>query len=192
MSEELSEESFWKGMLKKHWPGFLIFLVACVGLIIGMFYILLIYIANSEIGGYGAWTLAEFSVGTAVLWCILLILWELLLAFLPFIGFCCLVGALYWYVILPEEDKEAIKARDRKDKKKKRKHHKSEGSGISFLFTLAFLIVVFVEGHWLIPIGTIPYTYWIHAFITGFIWICIIAGIPMAIYGIFYLFRKSK
>ena len=190
MSEELSEEAFWKGMLKKHWPGFLIFLAACVSLVIGVFCILLTYIPNSEIGNYGSWTLAEFSVGTGILWCLLLILWEFLLAILPFIGFCCLVGALYWYVILPEEDKEAIKARERKEKKKK--HHQKEGGGISFLFTIAFLIVVFVEGYWLTPFGSVPYSYWIQAFLTGFIWTCIIASVPMVIFLIYWLFKKSK
>jgi hypothetical protein len=192
MSEELSDESFWKGMAKKYWVAVLILGLACVGACIGFFNILLIYVENSDIGGYGAWTLADFSIGTGILWMLLLILWELLLIFLPFIGFCGLIVGLYWFVILPEEDKEAIKARDNKDKKKKHRHQ-GEGGGISFLFFIAFLIVVFVQGNWLTTFGSILYIYWIQAWLTGFIWVCIIAGIPAIVIGLLYLgYRRSK
>ena len=40
MSEELSEESFWKGMAKKYWVAILILGLACVGACIGFFNIL--------------------------------------------------------------------------------------------------------------------------------------------------------
>jgi len=189
MSEELSEEAFWKGMVKKYWVGFLILLLVCVGFFIWFFNILLIYIANSDIGGYGLWTLDNFSVGTSILWLLSLIGWELLLGGLPFVGVCGLIVALYWFVILPEEDKEAIKARESKDKKKK--HHQKEGGGVSFLFTIAFLIVIFVQGHWLTPFGSLTYSYLIQAYIIGFMWVCIIAAIPAVIILLWY-FSKTE
>ena len=190
MSEELSEEAFWKGMIKKYWVGFLILLLVCVGFFIWFFTILLTYIANSDIGGYGLWTLDKFSVGTFILWLLSLIGWELLLGVLPFVGIVCLIVAIYWFVILPEEDKEAIKARDRKDKKKK---HTKEGGGVSFIFTIAFLIVVFVDGHWLTEFGdpSVPYSYWIQAYLIGFIWVCIIAAIPAVILFLYWVTRKT-
>jgi len=192
MSEEKSDETFWMGMAKKHWVAILILVLAVVGVFIGFFCIILTFVANSDVGGYGTWTLAEFSIGTGILWFLLLILWELLLAFLPFIGFCCLILAIYWYVILSEEDKEAIKARDRKEKSKKKKRTQEGGGGITFLFTIAFLIVVFIQGQWLTPVGTLPYSYWIEAWLTGFIWCCIIAGIPILVIIILYLVFRSK
>ena len=70
MSEELSEEAFWKGMIKKYWVGFLILLLVCVGFFIWFFTILLTYITNSDIGGNGLWTLDDFSGGTSILWLI--------------------------------------------------------------------------------------------------------------------------
>ena len=188
MSEELSEEAFWKGMIKKYWVGFLILLLVCVGFFIWFFTILLTYIANSDIGGYGLWTLDNFSVGTSILWLLSLIGWELLLGFLPFAGIAGLIVAIYWFVILPEEDKEAIKARDCKDKKKK---HTKEGGGVSFLFTIAFLIVVFVDGHWLTPFGSLSYSYLIKAYLIGFIWVCIIAVIPAVIIFLYWVTTKS-
>ena len=190
MSEEKSDETFWKGMAKKHWVFFLILGLLVVGLIIGFFTILLTYVANSDLGGNGTWNLGQFSVGTGIAWFLLLILWELLIGFLPFIGVCCLFVVIYWFVVVSEEDKVAFKAREKKEKKKK--HRQKEGGGITFLFTIAFLIVVFVEGHWLTPVGNLPYSYWIQAWLTGFIWVCIVAGIPILILAILYLVYKSK
>lgn len=191
MSEEKSEETFWMGMAKKHWVFVLILAIAFVGFIIGIFCILLTFVANSDVGGYGLWTLADFSIGTGILWFLLLFLWELLLAFLPFIGFCCIVAGIYWFVILSEEDKEAIKAREKKEKKKK--HRKEEGGGgITCLFTIAFLIVVFVQGQWLTPVGDLVYSYWIQAWLTGFVWVLIIAGIPALVIIILYCVFRSK
>ncbi len=188
MSEELSEEAFWKGMIKKHWVGFLILLLVCVGFFIWFFTILLTYIANSDIGGNGLWTLDYFSVGTSILWLLSLIGWELLLGFLPFGGIFCLILAIYWFVILPEEDKEAIKARESKDKKKKRT---KEGGGVSFLFTIAFLIVVFIDGQWLTPFGSLTYSYLIQAYLIGFIWVCIIASIPAVILFLYWVTKET-
>ncbi len=193
MSEEKSDESFWMGMAKKHWVFFLILGLLVVGLIIGFFAILLTFVANSDIGGYGLWTLADFSMGTGILWFLLVFLWELLLGFLPFIGACCLFVAIYWFVIVSEEDKAEFKAREKKDKKKKRRKQE-EGSGITFLFTLAFLIVVFAQGNWLTPFGdaSLTISYWIEAWLTGFIWVCIIFGIPAVIIAILYFVYRSK
>ena len=188
MSEELSEEAFWKGMIKKYWVGFLILLLVCVGFFIWFFTILLTYIANSDIGGNGLWTLDDFSVGTSILWLLSLIGWELLLGFLPFGGIFCLILAIYWFVILPEEDKEAIKARESKDKKKKRT---KESGGVSFLFTIAFLIVVFIDGNWLTPFGSLPYSYLIQAYLIGFIWVCIIAAIPAVIIFLYWISKET-
>jgi len=190
MSEELKEETFWKGMAKKHWPAILIFMLVCLGFFIWFFTIILLYVDNSAIGGNGSWFLTDFSIGTGILWLLVLIGWELLLAVLPTVGVLCLIVAIYWFAILSEEDKEAIKARDRKDKKKK--YRKTEGGGFTFLITIAFLIVVFVDGNWLTPIGSVPYSYWIGAYIQGFIWVCIIAGIPILILFLIYIFVKSK
>ncbi|MFX0075709.1 MAG: hypothetical protein ACFE96_09715, partial [Candidatus Hermodarchaeota archaeon] len=64
--------------------------------------------------------------------------------------------------------------------------------GDSALFTIAFLIVVFVQGQWLTPFGSLSYTYWIQAWLTGFIWVCIVFGIPLAIIITIYLLYRAK
>ena len=188
MSEESSEDIFWKGMIRKHWVGFLILVLVCIGFFIVFFAIMLAYVAGSAIGGYGAWFLTDFSVGTGILWLLVLFGWELLLGVLPFGGLFLLILGIYWAVILSEEDKAAIKARDRK----KKKYRKTEGGGFSFLITIAFLIVVAVEGNWLTPVGSLPYSYWILAYLTGIIYVCLIFGIPILVLVILYLIYKGK
>ena len=190
MSEESKEDTFWKGIIRKYWVAFLILALVVVGFFIVFFIIILAYVENSAIGGFGTWTLAEFSVGTGILWLLVLFGWELLLGVLPFGGLCLLILGIYWAVILSEEDKAEIKARDRK----KKKYRKTEGGGFTFLITIAFLIVVFVDGQWLTPIGSpsLPYSYWIQAYLTGFIYVCLIFGIPILILFILYLVYKGK
>lgn len=190
MSEESKEDTFWKGIIRKYWVAFLILALVVVGFFIVFFTIILAYVENSAIGGFGTWTLAEFSVGTGILWLLVLFGWELLLGVLPFGGLCLLILGIYWAVILSEEDKAAIKARDRK----KKKYRKTEGGGFTFLITIAFLIVVFVDGQWLTPIGSpsLPYSYWIQAYLTGFIYVCLIFGIPILVLALIYLVYKGK
>jgi len=191
MSEDLSEElSFWKGMVKKHWVITLIVLIAFVGVVIGGIAVVLSYMPSSQIGFYGLGTFDDFSVGTFILWWIFLILWEFVLVILPFIGFCCVVGGLYWFVIMSEEDKEAIKSREKNEKE--HRHHTKEGGGIGFIFTIAFLIVVFIDGNWLTTFGTMPYSYFVIAWLRGFIWTMIIVGIPVGVISFIYFWRKIK
>ncbi|MHA1476641.1 MAG: hypothetical protein ACTSPU_00430, partial [Promethearchaeota archaeon] len=91
MSEESKEDTFWKGIIRKYWVAFLILALVVVGFFIVFFTIILAYVENSAIGGFGTWTLAEFSVGTGILWLLVLFGWELLLGVLPFGGLCLLI-----------------------------------------------------------------------------------------------------
>ena len=71
---------------------------------------------------------------------------------------------------------------------RKKNWHQKEG-GIGFLFFISFLIVVAFDGKLLTQFGNLTYSYWIQASLTGFVWICIFASIPV---GIYYLLRFIK
>jgi hypothetical protein len=66
--------------------------------------------------------------------------------------------------------------------------HQKE-SGIGFLFFISFLIVVAIDGEMLTQFGNLTYNYWIQAWLTGFVWLCIVVSIPV---GIYYLLRYIK
>lgn len=190
MSDEVSEETFWGRMIKKHWYVVIIYGIAIVGLVLGGFLVLWKYIESWSALGPTT-TFNEFSLGTAVLWIIFLILWELLYVWLPVIGYCIIVTLVLWYKILPEEDKQAIKSREKKEKKKIKKYGGGSG-GAGILFFLVFMLVVYIDGNFWVDSGSLSYSYYIYAYLMGFMWIFIVLGIPFLIIIIVYLSKKWK
>jgi len=187
MSDEFN---FWMGMIKKYWYALVVFGIAIVGFIVGAIVVLMLYISAPDIAGGGTWTLDDFSLGSALLWIIFLILWELLTVVLPFVVFCGIVAVLFWYVILPEEDKSAIKERERREKHSKKTNQ--GGGAAGFIFFLAFLCVVAIEGNFWTVAGDLTYSYYIFAYLRGIMWTCIVLGIPALIVGIIFLSKKWR
>ena len=191
MSDEISEESFWKRIIKKHWYVMLIYGIAFVGLVIGVFLVLQKFIGSPDIAGGGSWTFDQFSLGAAILWILILIGWELLLVILPFLVYCGIVTAILWYKVISEEDKATIKNRTKKEKKKHRKQY-GGGGAAGILFFIAFLLVVFIDGNLWTPAGSLSYSYYIYAYLVGFMWTLIVLGIPGLIIGIIFLRKWWK
>jgi len=190
MSEEVSEESFWMGMIKKYWYAIIIYGIAIIGAVVGGVLVLMRFIAAPDIAGGGTWNLGQFSVGAVILWCIFLFLWELLLVILPVIVYFIIATVIFWYVVLSEEDKTAIKSRE---KKKRRIKKSTGGSGAGgFLFFIAFIIVLLIDGTFWTPLGTLPYTYFLFAYLIGTMWTVIVLGSPVLIGVIIYLVYKSR
>ncbi len=189
MSSEVSEETFWMGMIKKHWYVLIIYGIAIVGLVVGGFLVLWKYIESWSALGPTT-TFNDFSLGSLILWGIFLFLWELLLVVLPVIGYCIIVTVILWYKILPEEDKQAIKSREKKKTKTKKAAGGSGGAG--FLFFLVFMLVVYIDGNFWVPAGSLSYSYYIYAYLMGFMWVFIVLGIPFLIIIIIYLSKKWK
>jgi hypothetical protein len=187
MSEEFV---FWKGMMKKYWYALVIFGIAVVGAIIGVVVVLMLYIGAPDIAGAGTWTFDDFSLGAGILWIIFLVLWELLCVVLPFIVFCGIIVAIFWYGILSDEDKAAFKDREKKEKHPKKARNGGGAAGI--LFFIAFVLVVLIDGNLWVRSGDLSYSYYIFAYLTGFMWTCIVLGIPVLIIGILYLLKKWK
>ena len=196
-SMKVLDEMFWKRFIRKHWVITIIFAAAAVGALIGGILVLLLYIPASEVGGFGAWTFDEFSMGTAFVWGLLLILWEFLLVALPTAAFFGILIALLWFRILSEDDKEELKKRDKESKEEKKKwerlrgkKYEGGGGGFSFLLFIGVCIYVFIDGNWLTPFGSLSFSYFIYAYLTVFVWVSIIFGIPLVILIILWLSGK--
>ena len=190
MSDEISEEKFWMGMIKKHWYVLIIYGIALAGLIAGGFIVLWKYIESWSVYPPTT-TFDQFSLGGLVLWVIWLILWELLYVWLPVIGYCIIVTVILWYKIIPEEDKQAIKSREKKEKKKTKQAAGGSG-GAGFLFFLVFMLVVYIDNNYWELAGNLSYSYYLYAYLWGVFWVCIVLGIPFLIIIIIYLSRKWK
>ncbi len=188
--EEVSDEAFWKGKLRKHWKTLFVIIVAGICVFIGALLVLIWFIDSSPLGGYGKWYFNDWTLNYVVGFWILIILWELLLvgvpAFLFFGG-----GGYLWWRKLPEEEKQEFKERE-----KKAKSHRAEkyggGGGFSFFMFIAYCIYIAVDGNYNERFGTQPYTYWLSAYFLTFMWIFIFLGVPVAIILIILYFTKWR
>lgn len=197
IEKEIMKEvrDFIRVLLKKYWYILLIVLIGVVGAVVGGFTVALLYIESSEIGGYGTWTFNDFSVGNSLLFIIMAIVWLLLLVVLPTLGYFALVGSIFWWKIISADNKAYIKEKlkhdDRKEEKKahRKKHAKKTGSsgGFTFFTFIIFLIVIFAEGNWLVPFGSLEYSYFIYTYLEILIWIGVIGGIAGLVVFILWL-----
>ena len=186
---ETTDLSYYKELCKKHWKILTIFIIAGIGCVIGLFLVLLFQINTSWVGGNGTWNLGEFSIGTTLLFCIQLMLWEFLLVFLPGIAFFCITGYLWWKK-LPEEEKNEIKEREKKERELKTKQY-GGGGAIGFFIWIAFFIIVFVQGNWLTPFNALSYTYFVTAGLQALLWIVLLIILPAVILGLIWFIRKN-
>ncbi len=192
MSEEKSEEPYWKEFAKKNWKLIAIAIAACVVLFIVALVVIISYINTSPIGGQGTWTVDQWTLNNIVGFIIQIVLWELLLVGLPagvFFG----VGGYIWYTRLSDEEKQDMKAREKANKHRKRNAGGSGGGG--FFMFIAYCIYLAGQGKYDTPFGNESYSYWVFAMFYTLMWIFIIIGIPVVIILIivyFTVWRKKS
>jgi MFS family permease len=178
--EEVSDETFWKGSLRKHKNALIIMIIAGICLFIGAILVgIWVLEANPfvdpRIGTFNDWTL-NYVVG----FIILIILWELLFIGVPaalFFG----VGGYLWWNGLPEEEKKEFKEREKKKKSRKAEKWGGGGGGFSFFMFIAYCIYIAVDGNYNTIFGLKSYTYWLYSYMLTFMWIFIVLGVPVAI-----------
>ncbi len=192
MSEELSEEAFWKEKIKKHCKTFVIIIIACICAAIGALLVLFWFIQTSPIGTFGTAFIGDWNLDWIVGFIILIILWELLFVGIP-AGLFFGLGGYLWWRRLPADEKQEFKDREKKNKHRKR-NTGGEG-GFSFFMFIAYCIYIAVDGNYFTPFGALPYTYWVYAWFLTVMWILIVLGIPAGIVLIivyFTVWRKKS
>ena len=178
MSEELSDELYWKKTIKNHLTAFIIIIIAGVCIVTGAVLVLFWFIETSPIGLQGTATLDQWSLDWIVGFYILMILWELLFVGIPTGLFFGVGGYIFWSR-LPDEEKQEHKARDKKESHRKR--NAGGGGGGSFFMFIAYCIYMGIQGNYYAPFGSQPYSYWVYSWFLTIMWILIIFGIPICI-----------
>jgi len=178
MSEELSEEQYWKKKIKEHMPLFIIIIIAAVVAFIGALVVIIWFIETSPIGAQGTALIGDWSLDWIVGFYILIILFELLFVGIP-AGLFFGVGGYIWWKRLPEEEKAEYKAREKKNKHRKRNAGGSGGG--SFLMFIAYCIYMGIQGSYYAPFSSQPYSYWVYGMFYTLMWMFIIFGIPICI-----------
>lgn len=187
--KEKAEEKFWRSLARRYWYIVMIFGIILVGAIIGFILTLDWYIKVSAIGGFGSWTFNEFSLGEAILWCLFFVLWLLLFVGLPTLAIGGFFAAITWFVVLPPDVKDAIRAQPKGVAGTKR----TGGSGgFNFLLFVGVCLKVWLDGNWFTKFAFLPIGYFIYTWLLVLVWALIIFGIPAAIIGLIWFAMKCE
>jgi len=190
-SNDVSEEQYWKDVIKKHTNAFIVLIIAGVCAIIGVLLVLFWIIevnpfVDPQTGFIGDWTL-NYIVG----FCIQLFLAELLFVGAP-AGLFFGIGGYLWWRKLPEDEKQEFKEREKKETHRKRDF--GGGGGFSFFMFIAYCILIAVKGHYNTPLGDIEWGWWVYKWFETLMWILIVLGIPAAIilYIVYHKYWRKK
>jgi hypothetical protein len=192
-TESLKEDNtFFKNLLKKH-----LNLAVVLTLAIAIFFALGIFIAvwwveNSHYGGFGLWTLNDWSLVNLLLFTVYLVGLEVVV--FAILGTILLI-VLYFgvYVKLPEEERILFKRKKTEEEKKRWKQRtarwsrKKESGGFGFFIFISFLIFILIDGNLETNIGALSYSYWFFAWLKGFAVMSIVGFFIYIGYGLWIL-----
>ncbi len=181
MSEELSDELYWKKTIKNHLTAFIVVIIAGAIAFIGALLVVIWFIETSPIGAQGTALIGAWNLDWIVGFYILIILFELLFVGIP-AGLFFGVGGYIWWSRLPDEEKAEFKAREKKNKHRKRNAGGSGGGGL-FMF-IAYCIYISLSSNginYYAPFSSQPYSYWVYGMFYTLMWIFIIIGVPAGI-----------
>jgi uncharacterized BrkB/YihY/UPF0761 family membrane protein len=188
-SDELSEEQFWKGIIKEYRNPFIIAIIAGICVFIGALLVGFWFMEITPLGRGGAALVGEWRLNWVVGFMLLVTVFELLFVGVPAGLFFGLGGYLWWHNLAPEK-KQVFK--DREKKKTKRKQEYGGGGGFGFFMFLAYCIYHGMANTYNAPFSSHPYSYWVYTWFLTLMWIFIYFGIPVAIICIVLYFTKWK
>jgi len=176
--ENLTEEtrteagSDWRTFFRRHWGAVAAFVVVAALAVAWAVYVFWWFAGNAQSTGLVPSALGFWTMGNLVNFIIYSILWELLLVGIPAV--VAAVAAWMWWRRIPNEERMGYHWG--------RRSRSAGGSGgVGSLLFVAFVIKVYVDGNWNIPISTYTLNYVVGSMITILEWIAVIFGIPAAI-----------
>jgi hypothetical protein len=179
-SEELIDE-VGKRFLKRHWRMAIVFaLLFSVAAVVGLV-VLLWFVETAQVTGLVPAMIGQWTIGYTITFILHLIFWELLLVG-SWVLVIIITIMLRWYKNLPEEEREGWPKRGRRE----------ESDAFGFLFGIAWLIVVFIDGRWDLAFESWPLDYWIYSCLSAAFWILLIFGAPIALYFIYRIWLEIE
>jgi hypothetical protein len=190
MTEPENEQSrqIWRTFVRKHWSMIALFIVAAVIAVIGAILVFLWFVGDAQATSLVPSTLNLWTMGYFITFLLYALLWEVVIIGIPVIVF---VAAMYffWWKKLPAEERSEYR---RGHLFGKRSRRRDGGGAISFLVNIGFIIKVYVDGNWNVPIATWTVDYLVYSYLWVIIWMVIIFGIPLAIGAIWWIHREMK
>jgi len=174
--------------LRKHWKMVILFVIGAILALIGAILVFLRFVGDAQLTGLVPEMLGLWTMKHLVTFVLHLIFWEVLYIGIPVIIAIAIIFFLWWKR-LPDEEREEYK---RKNLFGTGSRSTSGGQGISLVIFIAFIIKVFRDGKWNVPIADWTFDYLVYSYLRALIWVVIIFGIPIAIGGIGWIFYKMK
>ncbi len=186
MQEAGAEDSSkgWNEFVKKHWKAFVLFTAAAALAVVWAILVFLWYIGQAQMNGLVPLTLDMWTIGHLVSFLLNLLFWMIVLAGIP-VGIGAGVAWL-WFRRLPADE------RGRYRFFRNRSRGSSAGNAISFLVFIGFLLKVYIDGNWNVPIATWTFEYLIYSWVTVLAWLLIIFAIPAAIGLLWWIGRQVR
>ena len=182
-------EKVWKKFLRKHWQMIFLFVVIAILAALGAIFVYLWFVEEAQLTGLVPTILGSWTMGHIVAFILHLIFWEILYIGIPVI--IIIVGIYFlWWKRLPDDERKEYRHAHLPFGSRSRKT--DSGGGISFLVFIAFIIIVYTDGKWDVPIATWSFDYIVYSFLWALIWILIIFGIPIAIGATLWLGYEMK
>jgi hypothetical protein len=178
------EGSDWRMFMRKHWNAASVFVMAFVLILAGAVYVFWWFVGYAQSTGLVPASLSLWTMGNLVAFILNSIFWELLL-----IGIPVMVGVVIgwrWWRNLPYEERSGYRI-FRKGSRRTR-----GSGGVSLLFFIAFVIKVFIDGNWSVPIASFTVNYVVGSMITILVWFAVVFGIPGAIAATWWIRREMK
>jgi hypothetical protein len=188
MTEETGDSRVWKKFLRNHWGMAILIIVGVALAFLGAILVYLWFVGNSQSTGLVPATLALWTMGYLWSFMLNLIFWELLIVGVPVILSIALMYFLWWKRIPGNEQDEYRRGKIFGTRSRRR-----DGSGgFSFLVSIAFVIIVYLDGKWNVPFSTWSFDYLVYTWLWALVWVLVIFGIPLIIGGTWWLRREMK
>ena len=184
MNECDTEDKTWKKFVKNHWNMLAFWIVAGVVAVIGAILVYLWFVGEAQATGMVPEVLAQWSMSHIVTFILHLAMWEVIIIGIPVVV-VAILGYLWWKRI-PDEEREEYKFFGKGTKTEQ------GGSGISFLFFVAFCLKIYIDGNWEVAISSFTLDYVVNSMVSIMVWCAIVFGIPAIIIGLILLGREIK
>jgi Sec-independent protein secretion pathway component TatC len=184
IGESETENGSWRKFLKLHWSMLAYWIIAAIFAVVGAVLVYLWFVEDAQSTGMVPMVLGQWTMAHMITFILHLIFWELVLIGIP-VAIAAIVGWLWWKRIPDEERKEYTFFG-------KGTRTEQGGSGISFLFFVAFCLKVYMDGNWDVAIASWTLDYVVNSMITILVWTAVVFGIPAIIIGLIWLSREIK
>jgi len=190
-NEAEEEKEIWIKFLQRHWKMTLLMIGGLIVAGIGGLFVFLwvrdVAIATSLVPP----TLGQWTIGYIITFTLNVILWEFLIIGIPVIA-AVVVIILQWWNKLPDDEKEEYKKEPKKRTPRSGMTAGGGGGFVWFLTLLVWLIIVHNDGMWNKAFQDIEWSFYylINSSLAAFLWVLLVAGIPVAIFVIWWIRRE--